>query len=162
MNEALVICKLQSNLLITPGKDRKQMGSRTLLMCRNCKQMQKGTGNKYALLFNCVNGEILSILGSLNQYQHEGSSWSYIPSIALCNLQDRNWCDCQISCPLTNLYHHTWREKLDKTNPILLMPPVGFKPTISTPRLIDCLNHSATEDFILLENDSDKHYCFPH
>ena len=50
--------------------------------------MQKGTGNKSALLVPMVKCEILSILGSLNQYKHEGS---LILSITLYNLQDRNY-----------------------------------------------------------------------
>ena len=49
--------------------------------------MQKATGNKSALLFPVLKSEILSILGSLNQYKHERS---YIQSISLYNLQNRN------------------------------------------------------------------------
>ena len=61
--------------------------------------MQKRTGKKPALLFPVLTCEILSILGSLNQYEYKGS---YIPSISLYNLHDRNcnklesstWCVC--------------------------------------------------------------------
>ena len=51
-----------------------------------CKQKQKGTGNKYALLVPVLKCEILSMLGSLNQYKHEES---FVPLISLYNLQDR-------------------------------------------------------------------------
>ena len=52
-------------------KNRKQEGSREYCSCAEaCKQMQKGSENKSALLFLVLKCEILSISGSLNQYEH--------------------------------------------------------------------------------------------
>ena len=49
--------------------------------------MQKGTGNKSGLLVPMLKYETLGILGSLDHYNHEGS---FILSISLYNVQDRN------------------------------------------------------------------------
>ena len=60
----------------------------------DCKQMQMGTENKSAIVFSMLKCEILSTLGALQQYKHKGfiqGQHTFIPSISLYNLQDRNW-----------------------------------------------------------------------
>ena len=91
----LAICRLQRNIVITPSRiwrTTKSTGiSRALEYC-SCAEAYK-TNAKWkqkqsAILFSMLKCEILSILGSLNQYKHKGS---FILSIWPHNLQDRNY-----------------------------------------------------------------------
>ena len=70
--------------------------------------MQKGSGNRSALLVPVLMCEILSMFGSLNQYKHEGS---FIQSISLYNLQDR---DCCRACFMDTCFETMHEQRAEK------------------------------------------------
>ena len=117
----LVIYRLQRNKMITPGKHRKQQAVKYCSCAEPFEQMQKVrlNVNKSALLFPVWNCEILSIImiiGSLNQYTFCKCEGSFMPSISLYNLQDRN---CSLLLPIF-LEFKGWVFLFCLSNPIFI------------------------------------------